>query len=131
MGENMSKYHHTKLDANHLAIADHLREQGIEVENMAGSGRVPDMVCYHDGAMCWLEVKVDVASSRWTQKQLWFIAQTKMPVAVAKTKEQALEYVTKRRYVTQKQKDTIAVLLMKYPKDLYQAKDIDKILQCH
>ena len=122
-------YRTTKLDSNHAGIVKHLRSHGYEVLDMSAVGKYPDLlVCRRSDETSFLELKVEGSNARYTPKQLAFISSTRFNVGFAKTKDEAVEVLAERRFLTQKQKDDIALMLINKPKNLYTPREIEAVL---
>jgi hypothetical protein len=115
-----------KRDRNHAEVAKHLRRVGCDVLELLKP--LDLLVRYRSGDVSWTEVKVTGSSAKWTAVQLRFIANTRFNVIVAKSGEEAFQKLRDRRYLSQKEKDSIAALLAIQPKDYYTPNEIEKAL---
>lgn len=88
----MKPRYKTKLDANHAEIKNYLEEFGVEVIDCSASGELPDLLIFDKHGLAWLEVKIVGSNACFTKPQLQFIAKTKSPVGIVKTKEEAIAY---------------------------------------
>lgn len=96
---------------------------------MSPVGRVLDTLVWRKGETAWVEIKVPGSRARWTYDQLKFIAYTKFNIVVAKDGPGALYALRTKTYLTQKQKDAIAVLILLNKKKLYLPSEVDPIIQ--
>jgi hypothetical protein len=110
-----------KRDQNHTSLVRDLRSQGVEVREMM----LPlDLLTYlHE--MVWVEVKMPGSRACYTRTQLQFCADTRMPILIAKDATEAINALKQRAYLSQKQKDNIAGMLIRSAKDKFTPNEVD------
>jgi hypothetical protein len=118
-----------KKDANHSDIAAYLEANGCEVRDCSREGTIPDLlVRYRTACPAFLEIKVAGSAAKWTREQLQFISMTRFDVAIANSQEGALFAVKTREFLSQGQKDKLAVYLCRIVKKFYTPAEIEKVL---
>lgn len=98
----------TNLDANHIAIRDHLKANGVWCWDCAASGGgLPDLIV-HYRETAFLEIKVEKKAQIY-RTQLVFIAFTKAMVGFAQNEAEALLFAKEpaAHCLTQAQKNKI------------------------
>lgn len=117
---------YAKRDNNHKAVADYLSAHGVEVIEIFNP---LDLLCQYRGFVGFVEVKMDDKKELCTRKQLKFIAETRIPVAFAKSGEDALNFLQTRSGLTERQKNGITAMLRRDEKLLFTAKDMRTVLE--
>lgn len=110
-----------KTDGNHSEIVDFLKDNGVAVTDCSKAGTLPDLLTLYSpfrdrtfGRAGFIEVKMLLPGTRYTYKQLHWIAHTEWPVCIATDKVTALLFAKVGDHaVTQTQKDRLAVALGK------------------
>ena len=124
-------------DANHAEVVDHLRAYGVDVTDMSAVGTLPDILVAYGtrdgrfGFAGWIEIKVPGPKANFTWRQLKWISDTRYPIAIVTTKEQALSFATSLGDggLTQKQKDALAVFCMQNDrKAIFTATQIFRVI---
>lgn len=114
-----------KRDANHKAVADHLRAYGVEVNEVLDP---LDLLCEYKGFVGFCEVKVN-GKSTYTRTQLDFIANTKIPVAIVKDGGEAMRFLKTKQGLAQKQKDALAGFLAITEGNKWHNAAIERVLE--
>jgi len=116
------------IDANHGEILQYLRKHGVHVQDCSNAGILPDALVSYRGANRWMEIKVATrADRRYTKGQLKTIAETPMDVAFITNAEDALMYAqTGEGKLSQVAKDAITLLLLKEPRKVYTAAQVER-----
>lgn len=112
-------------DKNHPEIVAHLRSYGYEVIE---TYRPLDILISDGKRAGWIEIKVAGKGGEVNRGQLQFMSMTKMPVAFAISKEEALEFARTFKGITQKQKEEIQVFLSVAQAKAFTPKAIQDIL---
>ncbi len=102
-----------RRDANHADVQKHLEDNGCEVIDMSAVGRLVDLLVYYPpkNFTCFIEIKVPGSRASFEKPQLKWISQTQWPVAIAKDKEAALDFVfTGKGRLTDSEKHRLGVL---------------------
>jgi hypothetical protein len=117
-----------RQDGQHNDICDELRRQGVEVVDCSGSGEVPDLLVRWRDQVSFIEIKEPGSKAKWTFTQLKFIADTRFDIGIAKSPSDAIYALKNRVFLTSKQKDAIAGMLIKSPKKFYQPSEVEKAI---
>jgi len=124
----MSKYRKIRdtRDQNHGEIVAFLRTSGIEVIE---TERPVDCLVYNGEGSGWMEIKTTARNASVRRGQLEFFSETNMPVEIVTSEGDALRFALNLDGWTQKQKDAIAVFLMKNPGvDKFHPAKVEKAL---
>ena len=112
-------------DGNHADIVNALRGCGIEVIE---TERPVDALVFNETQAGWIEIKTEARNATIRRSQLEFIAKTKMPVALVKTPDEALKFAKTMEGLSQRQKDALAVFLMKDKGKAFHPAKVEGIL---
>lgn len=115
---------HNKLDANHLAVVKELRSRGVEVVEIQ---QPVDLLCFLNNRLLLIEVKPE-GRGTYTKLQLTFMSTTRMPVAIARTAQEAIDCLKTGVGLSQRQKDAIAGFLVRNTADKFNSEQIDRLL---
>lgn len=119
------KTKYIKKDANHDAICEELRRQGVDIVELFDP---VDAVARLGDFVAFLELKIEGHESRFTRPQLHFIANTKWPIAIIKNATEGLEVMRTRATLTQNQKDALAGFLTRDKGKVWWPSKIERIL---
>lgn len=114
-----------KRDTNHKAVADYLRGAGVEVREIFDP---VDLLCCRHSFVGLIEVKLPGSRTKYTRKQLQFIADTRMPVCIAKSGEEAYEFMRTGNGLSRAQKVSLRLLLDRNVRELYQPSVVESAL---
>lgn len=114
-----------KRDRNHKAVANHLRNCGVDVLELM---KPLDLLCHRQGFTSWVEVKMPGSQAKWTATQLKFIASTRFNVIIVKDGTEAFCAMREKRYLSQRAKDRLAALLAIEPQEYYTPAQVEKAL---
>lgn len=119
-----------KKDRNHSEIVLELVTHGVEVVDVSGAGKLPDLLTRFDGIARMLEIKTDESGNRYTFDQLEFIGSTKFPVRFVTTKEDAVLFArTGRGALTASEKERLLAMVIKGGEKLYTPKQVRDALK--
>lgn len=117
-----------RKDANHKDAKDYLLAHGVEVVDFSNVGTVPDLLCNFRGFIGWVEMKVG-AKGVFYRRQLEFISETNMPVAICNDKYEAMGFLEKGTGLSKAEKNAIAVLLLRSDKNKFTAKQLQEAIK--
>ena len=100
-------------DANHDEIVDQLRGRGFYVLEIE---RPVDIAVHYRGWTGLCEIKAGTSGDVYYRGQLETAAFTPMPFAFVTSANEAVEFATKGRGLTEKQRERIALALIAEPK---------------
>jgi len=124
----MSKYAR-KIDGNHNEVVDYLESNGVAVLDCSRMGEIPDLLCqYRNEVAAFLEVKMPGSQAKWTRSQLLWLSNTRFSVGIVKSGENALETLVNRIFLSRRQKDSIASMLIMDKRDNYTPAMVEKHL---
>lgn len=123
----MSRYNHSTghRDKNHAEVRDHLRKHGVEVVEIFDP---LDLLCFYRGLTALVEVKPKRRDATYTRRQMKFIAETNIPVTIAKDGEAAMEFLQTKKGLTAAQKRSLTFLLLSDPSKTFRPVAIEKAL---
>lgn len=120
----MNRYAKSR-DKNHSEVADYLRRVGVDVAEIFDP---VDLLCYWRGFMGLVEVKQPGSRATYTRTQLRFMALTMMPVFIAKTGEDAFEFMQTGKGLTPKQKSALASFLTREKANKWHPAAVERVL---
>lgn len=113
-------------DGNHRGIVSELESRGVEVVELM---QPVDLLARLGDFVAFLEVKQPGSRARWTRTQLQFIANTRFPVGIVTSADEAWQVLTGgKALLTLGQKDRIQVFLMKTNDKFFTPKEIAEVL---
>lgn len=118
-------YYKRHLDTNHKTVVTHLRGHGVEVIEILDP---LDLLCHFQHFTGLIEVKKPNSSAVYTRRQIEFIANTRMPVAIVKQADEAFEFMKTGLGLSQKQKDALAGFLLRDSRGQWHHQLIERIL---
>ena len=125
----MSKPRHFLVrDKGHAEIIDELKKHGVEVVDCSKVGGIPDLLVKWRDQVSFIEIKVPGSKAKWYFDQLRFIADTRFSVGIAKSPSEAILALQERLFLTSKQKDSIAGMLLVSPKKYYTPREVETAL---
>lgn len=113
------------LDTNHREIARELTGRGVEVVEVF---QPLDLLCFWRGFIGWIEVKLPNSRAVYTRPQIKFIANTRMPVTIAQTAQDAWNFLTSGEGLSQRQKDSLAAFLVQDDRKQWHREIIERAL---
>lgn len=118
-------YYKIKRDANHKVVADYLTRFGVEVVEIFDP---VDLLCHRQHMTALIEIKKPDSNAIYTRKQIEFIANTRMSIAIVETGEEAFEFMKTGIGLNQKQKDALAGFLTRDLRSKWHHQLIERVL---
>lgn len=114
----MARRYSVSTDANHKEIVEYLQKHGIWAEDCAAYGDGFLDLITHSAEYGFLELKIEGSGAKFKRKQLSFMSRCPKACGFAQSDWEALRFARdpERYGLSQKEKDRLAVFLMRYPK---------------